>query len=362
VNGNRFEMEIFQAARRIRSVIAVAFLTALTLATAGPASAEGSTSFGLKPARSGTGYFTYSLERGESVSDEIVATNQGESNVTLKLYTLDARTATNGGVIFPGGEGSPKIGSGAWISLSISRVTLEPGASVTIPFTFTVPSDARIGEHVAGIVAQNAEATTGTAQDGQFVVQLVQRAAVPIWETVPGPAVTDLQVASITHVVEGGSSSFDVRLSNAGNTSIDGADGGLKVQDRTGASIGALPIRITGKFLAADTVVYPVRFDDLLPPGEYSVAVSIDFGGPRPATREYDFSVLKEEASSAPEPLNRGFTLPTRVASTEEPGQQAARDTVPSAAVTLVVLLVSAVFVWSLLRRKSPGTSKTPQQ
>jgi hypothetical protein len=356
VDGDRLEMEISRETLGRRLVLSVGILLALMLILARTVQADGGISFGLKPAQEGIGYFTYSLGPGESVSDEIIVSNRGDVTVTLKLYAVDARTATNGGVIFPGGEGSTNTGAGAWVSLSMSRATLNPGTGVRLAFTFAVPEGARIGEHVAGIVAENTEPAVATSEEAQIVAQVIQRTALPIWETVPGPAVTDLQIGSVTHVVRAGSSCFDVELKNTGNVSIDGTDGELQVKDRAGAIIGRLPIQVTGRFLAGDAIVYPVNFEDLLPPGDYAVAVTADYEAPRPAVWESDFAVSKEEVSGASEkPLDRGFSLPTRGATGEVPGQ------VNHSTTLAIVIVVAAALIWAFLHRRRSSGTEPPQ-
>ena len=172
----------------------------------------------------------------------------------------------------------------------------------------------------------------------------------------PGPAVTDLQIGSVTHVVRDGCSCFDVELKNTGNVSIDGSEGELQVRDQTGATIGRLPIQVTGRFLAGDAIVYPVNFEDLLPPGEYAVAVTADYKAPRPAAWESDFVVSKAEVrSTGDKPLNRGFALPKRSASGEELGQA------NQSTALAIVIAVLAALVWGFLHRTRSSQAEPPQ-
>jgi hypothetical protein len=246
--------------------------TALSLAR--PVSGDGNTSFGIRPAQQGIGHFDYTLEPGQSTTDEIVATNSSLTSVTLKIYALDAHSSSNGGLIFPGGDGSTNTAAGAWLSLSVSQVTLDPGAEITLPFTFTVPLDAMAGEHVAGIVAENADPITSGPD---ATIPVVQRAAVPIWETVPGAITTGLEIDSVRYTTRGGGSAFDVEMSNTGNVSLDSVVGTLQITDEARAPVCSLPIEVNGKFLARDTIVYPVNLDQTPSPGRYHVVAAVQY-------------------------------------------------------------------------------------
>jgi len=246
-----------------------------TLVLACPVLGQEPISFGLRPAQQGIGHFTYSLEPGESITDEIVASNACDVAVTLRIYALDAHSSSNGGVIFPGGVGTVNTSAGAWLSLSLSQVTIEPGMDITLPFTFTVPIDARVGEHVAGIVAENAEPIAGSPNPN---IPVVQRIALPVWETVPGPTVTGLQIGSVECAAWGANSGFHVEMTNTGNVSLNAVLGTLQITNQTHLPICSLPVEVNGKLLAGDTIVYPVNVNQTLPPDRYRVAVDVTYG------------------------------------------------------------------------------------
>jgi len=146
-------------------------------------------------------------------------------------------------------------------------------------------------------------------------VAVLFRKALNVRVIVPGPVVTNFVVGSVQHAFEGGQSVFQVELRNAGNVSTDLAGGKLEVMDASREVIGSLPIQMNGKFLAGDTVLYPARFDEPLPEGRYTVAVTVDYGGNEPATWESTFEVTTEAAEKAEkEAIERGLKLSPRVA------------------------------------------------
>lgn len=254
----------------------------------------------------------YSLEAGQSETSAVLVTNPRDEETYLRLFATDARTSTHGGVSFPDSS-EPVSATGGWISLSASEFTLQPQEQRVIPFTISVPADARAGEHRAGILLELADPDTSRPEDfpeGQIYVAVRFRKALNVRVTVPGPVAVDFEIVSVEHVFEGGQSTFEVKLRNRGNISTDVAGGNLEVSDSSGQVIGSLPIRMSGKFLAGDTVVYVVLFDEPLPEGRYAVAVTMDYGGDAPATWQSTFEVVKEAAEEAEqEAIERGFKL-----------------------------------------------------
>ena len=187
------------------------------------------------------------------------------------------------------------------------------------------------------------------------------RKALNIRVTVPGPVAVDFKVASVQHVFEAGRSVFQVELRNEGNVSTEVTGGKLEVMDASGQVIGTLAIRMSGKFLARDTVLHPVLFDQPLPEGRYSVRVSMDYGGDEPATWESTFEVAKEAAEKAEEEAtDRGFDLPSRPGP-EQPEQPNYRVyvilglIVIAIAVGLIVIAVAVGLTWLIRRSRSKG-------
>jgi len=290
----------------------------------------------------------YSLEAGQSETSAVVVTNPGDEEAYLRLFATDARTSSQGGVSFPDST-EPVSATGGWISLSASEFALQPQEQRVIPFTISVPPDARAGEHRAAILLELANLDTSRPADfpeGQIYVAVRFRKALNVRVMLPGPVAVDFEIVSVEHVFEGGQSTFQVELRNRGNISTDVAGGKLDVRDASGEVIGTLPIKMNGKFLAGDTVLYPVRFDEPLPEGRYTAAVTVDYGGDEPATWESTFEVAREAAQNAEEEaIERGFKLPPRRAR-EEPDYW-----MYVTAGLVLVLPIGGVYVYSRRRR-----------
>ena len=176
-------------------LLATAVSTLLPLATAHALSAGG---VGGYPANPDSGvplsesWFIYNLDLGESKDDALLLFNDSDDAATIKLYVVDSIPSNQGNFALAA-EDAPKKGIGAWVDLSESLVTLNPGEERTIPFTITIPDTADVGEHSGGIIlqkAQEADEVTGEAASASIVT----RVGIRIYETVPGEIVRDLEV------------------------------------------------------------------------------------------------------------------------------------------------------------------------
>lgn len=96
--------------------------------------------------------FSYDVNPGDVITDSITVTNTGPGALTLTIYAADAFTTATGAVdILESGE--PSVDAGTWVAPGAGSISLEPGASIDVPFTLTVPADATPGDHSAAIVA-----------------------------------------------------------------------------------------------------------------------------------------------------------------------------------------------------------------
>ncbi len=215
-------------------------------------------------------YFVYQLPAGSVLQDALLITNQGEVPAELVLFPADAATAANGGIAFPAGFGEAPQRAGAWLSLSLERLTLQPGEARSVPFTFTIPPQAS-GEHAAGIVIQPAQVPTPAA--GQFGVSVVERVAVTVLLQVPGDNRTGLEIAALSASSEGGRQALVAELRNSGELGFY-PEGRLTLAQPGGALAREVEIRL-GYFLARDAIRYEISLDPPLPAGEYEVSLRL---------------------------------------------------------------------------------------
>lgn len=161
--------------------------------------ADSAGTFGLRPAHpipelpETASYFVYTIKPGESITDEAIVVNTGATPVRLNIYPADGQTALNGGISYPGKD-EPRIGTGNWVRLSESDITLPPGQEQTFGFTVSVPAGTPPKQYVAGIILQNADVQLGSGTVG---VNIVQRTATAILINVGGPLSENLEIEGV---------------------------------------------------------------------------------------------------------------------------------------------------------------------
>lgn len=122
-------------------------------ATAADASGT-SWSVGPVPAADGTerANFDLRVDPGAVVSDTFRVRNDGATPLDLSVYAADAFTTREGSLDLPP-AGTLSVDAGLWVRPETDLLHLEPGQDAVVPFTISIPADARPGDHPAGIVA-----------------------------------------------------------------------------------------------------------------------------------------------------------------------------------------------------------------
>jgi hypothetical protein len=285
-----------RSARGAAALVAVLALAALlALVPAGTARADGAApavptvpvvsslagdttgdlSWGLLPADNDHGAdrpnFAYAARPGDTVSDTVVVTNRSDQRLELRTYAADAFTTTSGQLdLLPAGETSTDLG--AWIVVGDGAgqgtITVDPGQSLDLPFTITVPADAAPGDHSAGIITSLVQQATAST------VALDRRLALRVHLRVEGtlaPAVEVSDVQVVHHDVANpfGTSTATVRytLTNTGNA----------------RAVATQDVRVAGPNGWAASAYDPAELPELLPGSTLEQEVEVT--GVRPLGR-----------------------------------------------------------------------------
>ncbi len=237
------------------------------------AQGQGSVTFGIRPAgpdgSPDGSYFSYVLEPGAVIMDRLVAINDGQGPVTLKLYAADGLTAINGGTAFSN-QDEERSGTRSWLWTGVSELEVAPGQEVVIPFTLNVPSDATPGDHVAGWVAE-APPKSGSSQG--LGVAVVERVGMAVVIQIPGPASENLTLGAICLNQESGSNYFQLPVSNEGSALTKGS-GTLTLTDDAGFEVFAHPVKL-GTVLPADSTFLRVDAPFDPGPGDYVAELTL---------------------------------------------------------------------------------------
>ncbi|ANP73331.1 WxL protein peptidoglycan domain-containing protein [Cryobacterium arcticum] len=264
--------------------------------------------------------YSYQVDPGQQVADEYLVQNTGTTSQAVTVYATDAFNADDGSFSLLDG-GVPSVDVGHWVSFTDGadkvEVTLEPGGSQVIPFTVSVPADARPGDHAGGIIVS---ALTPAGQ-----VSVDRRVAIRLYTRVKGELQPGLTISSISSSYRGelnpfsGETSLTVSLQNTGNVSL-------------GASTVA---QVKGVFGIALSELTRTPIPEMLPGSSRTVTIVVPGVGPWVYLNPHVSLAATVDADALPPGL-----LPTAERSSD-------MFVVPWA---LVIVLLLAGFAWLLVR------------
>jgi hypothetical protein len=262
--------------------------------------ATGSASFGLQPTTYDPGnlstksYFIFNARAGTTVHSVVRVINNGTAAGTASLYPVDATTGQTSGVVFRT-QNDVQSNVGSWLSLATQHVTLAPGQSQLVPFQFTIPSTGNAGQHLGGIVVQNATPQRSTLKhELQVTVQNLAIIAVQI--NLPG--LTSEQL-SATGIQAGGTNNYQnlqLKLSNTGTMMVKG-NGSLHITDTNGALVQTMPIALD-TILPDTSITYPVFVQKkVLPAGDYQASLVLQYGHGKTLNYSTKFTISQQQVS-----------------------------------------------------------------
>ncbi len=285
----------------LRRFLAIIILTLLASTAAGSAAAAGGqAAFGLRPVRSNPAhpetqaYFIYDAAFGTTVNDEVLVRNTGTAAGTVRLYAVDGLTSDTSGSSF-GVESAPRTGVGAWLRLAEPQLTLGPGEERVVAFSVTIPPDAAVGQHLGGLVAQAAEASTSTSAAGMQITTQT-RAVTAVQVNLPGASVEQISVTGITPGGQNASQVLALGLRNDGTAMVK-PQGTLSVTDAQGQEVQHLPLKLD-TFLPGSAIQYPVVVQkQALGAGQYHAKVTLTYGTSGVTSYEGDFSITAAQVA-----------------------------------------------------------------
>lgn len=236
-------------------------------------------------------WFLYDLSPGTVHEDTVAVENLGDSDLSLKIYAVDALTTTDGAFALEN-EDESKDEIGNWVNLSENELNLAAKEKKAVTFSIAIPEDATPGEHIGGIVIENAE-----LQEGELL-NLKTRVGVRIYETVPGDIVKKINMEDIQ--VEGFYDSIwslfyewkaKFKLANEGNTqaqpTID-----IALSSSIFGEIMNSSQDLAGTIFPNKTVEQEINIDDTLYFGPYTLTVTATEEGGTPVQKSVTFWAL----------------------------------------------------------------------
>jgi hypothetical protein len=324
-----------------RLLFAGVLCLALAICLPARASAHGA-SFSLKAlaAPRGLPYFVFDSAPDATVAGRVRVINGGDRGGTVRLFGADAVTGVTTGAVYRA-RTDPRHDVGAWLSLPIHQVTLAPGQSRVVPFRVAVPRGAGSGQHLGGIVAENARLTKASRRKtghGSFRVDIRNLSILAVQVNLPGPRVEKLNLTSVAPGPAEGFQTLLVGMRNEGNRLLKGT-GSLVVRSED-------PERSKRVKFKVDTFVPHTRIADpipvpgqALPAGHYDAVVHVTYGRGHVARLATSFTISDKQIEQ------------TFGSSSQGPPSVDSSSILPLILAALGALLLGFLVAWLLLRR-----------
>jgi Bacterial protein of unknown function (DUF916)/Protein of unknown function C-terminal (DUF3324) len=263
-------------------------LSALTVAAAAaPSALAAGASFALRPVTfdpkvpATSSYFIFGGKRGKTITSEVRVTNAGDQQGVAYLYPVDATTGQTSGTVYLSRK-NKRRDVGRWLRLGAQSVTLAPGESRVVSFRFTIPRNVRAGDHVGGIVAENARLKTGAKAQGNkgrggFRISIRELTIVGVEVQLPGGK-PKLSVTGVKAGGQTGNQAVLLGLANTGGVLLK-PRGRVSVRDSHGRTVKKRALSLD-TLIPATKIDYPVYFPGKpLRPGKYKVRIDLSYLG-----------------------------------------------------------------------------------
>ena len=207
----------------------------------------------------------------------------------------------NGELEFKKANSLPNSAS-SWLIYSPAETTVSPGQTHSIRVTISVPKDATPGDHLTALIVEQRPDSIKLNQNRRQIVVRYRMAAVFYIKV---PQLT--RRASLENLrVEARADGVVVfpTLKNQGNSVVRPLTW-VKVTDGSGQVVAELPEQESLPVLSGSELVQPVRIENVLLPGAYSVKYQVDFqDGSRPTQGVTDLVVSSARAAAKPVTAN----------------------------------------------------------
>lgn len=277
--------------------------------------------------------FVYEADPGQTIDDAIIVSNYDVVPVTLDVYAADGFTTTSGQLDVAARD-KPPLEIGAWVVPAADRITVQPGESLLVPFTLTVPSNATPGDHAGGLLTTLTQppVENGLTVDRRLGIRIHLRVGGAL---APSLAIDDLHVdyAGTLNPFGTGMATVTYTVHNTGNVRLSAGQA----------------VSLAGPFgmLGTDAAT-PDPVPELLPGETWPVTVKVK--GVVPAFLLTATATLKP---AAPEGADLSVAVVTATASTAA---------VPWTLCAIVLLLAAGIVLLVLRRRRARVRQKAREE
>lgn len=205
----------------IRTAVVLGGLVLAAAATPASAAEEPQSSFSIRPMPDGRGYFVFSARPRQTITGRFRIANTGTKPGVAYLYPVDGTTGATSGAVYLSRDAARRD-VGGWLRLPIRRITLEPRQTKIVRFTVRVPKRVRSGDHLGGIVAENAEISGAPASGGGsgLNIRIRRLSIVAVQVNLPGPRLPKLEFDGVSVGAGAGYQILYLTLGNRGNVMV----------------------------------------------------------------------------------------------------------------------------------------------
>ncbi len=166
------------------------------------------------PEEGARSWFVYTLSPGAIKEDYVSIHNSGTKPITVVVEALDATNTTKGVFTLVKNVADNKD-LGKWVKVSQPELTIPAGKTVDVKFTVSVPLDANVGEHSAGIAVYEKPSGANTGMSMKI------RVGARMYVTVPGKVHRKITFLGVTHEVKDGKLVFNIKTRNDSNINLE---------------------------------------------------------------------------------------------------------------------------------------------
>ncbi len=175
--------------------------------------------------------------------------------------------------------GSARRGSARWLALGTRTVSLEAGASFSVPVEVTVPASSPPGDYLSGVSIEALDQhAQGLAKRGVSIAS-VDRYAIGVEVSLPGPRTPSIRFTGAVISRQPAGLTFQLLARNAGNVILQGVHGRVRISSG-GHTVLSRTIE-AGTFITNTSIAYPVTAYGQLPSEgtQYGVAAWLRYRG-----------------------------------------------------------------------------------
>jgi hypothetical protein len=266
-------------------------IAAVLLAAVLPATAQARARFAVDPqgASSARGYYVFHTGAGGEAHGRVRIANLGNRTGVARLAMVDAATGATTGAVYGSASGLSDVG--AWTALSRGLVRLAPRTSAIVHFTVRLPPGVAAGDHLGGIVVEDAHGpvSAGSSHSGRFRIDVRSQTIVAVEVRVPGERHPSLALTGLRAGGQDGRQALMLGVRNDGNVLVKGR-GRLVISDAKGKRLQDARFPID-TFVAQTAIAMPIAVTGhALGAGHYQAVAELHYDG-HTTRRTFGFAI-----------------------------------------------------------------------